>query len=193
MAFCLFAPAPVAACEPYTWGSDPDGFKLADGLRRAGAGVVLQEIPNPELPGRPLAVVLRIDESISGVSITRLRIEQDAGCEGFWYRTGDHVIAAIGGRAPTTGPPFDGISNYSVAVWVIRRGNVESGPAIRGRVPTTEKQLRALLNALPDTSTASLSAGNGETPKPVLLWFAAVLGALIGRRRARSRSGRDRA
>jgi hypothetical protein len=196
----ILGPSDVAACQPYTL-SGPDAFGLRNGVQWAAAGVVSREIENRELPGRPLAVVLTITKSIEGdASIHALRIDQDAGCDGFWYRLGDHVIAAIGNvqigvvpaRRNPLRPPFRGITNYAVAVWVIRDGRIdghERAPDIDGRVPTTEQQLLALLAALPDTSTISGESSTTEAPiSVVILSISAVLGAAIGWRRSQDAS-----
>jgi hypothetical protein len=90
LAFWCISPGNVEACEPYTILQDPDGFHLAHGLRWAASAIVVEEIENAETPGRPNAVILWIRETIVGDgSIGRLRIDQDDGCDGFWYRKGD--------------------------------------------------------------------------------------------------------
>lgn len=177
--FALSAPASALACLPYTHNGDQDGFKLADGVRWAFVADVVDEVQNPEVPGRPQALVLEVREVLVGdVSLTRLRIEQDDGCDGFWYRKGDRVIAAIG-QVHGIEPPFAGITNYNVAVWVIRDGAVDATirvPAIAGRVPETERELRALLGDLPDTATIQ-RASSLETPLPLLPFVA--MGAIL--------------
>jgi hypothetical protein len=194
IAFALVTAAPALACEPYTWAEDQDGYRLSHGVQWAFSGVVVEEEPNPEVPDRPSAVVLEVDETFVGdVSQSRLRIEQDAGCDGFWYQTGDHVIAAIG-RGPGLTPPFSGISNYQVAVWVIRDGTVDAtirAPWIGGRSPRTERQLRAELGALPDTATVDgATAPTMRSPAVPLLAMAAILtGFLSLRRRQRTDLG----
>ncbi len=176
----LAIPGTAYACEPYTFGDEEDWFRLSDGLQWSFAGVVTDEISNPEIPDRPQAVDLRIDETLIGrVSLARLRVVQDAGCDGFWYRQGDRVIAAIG-RMRGVRPPFEDITNYAVAVWVIRDGVIVPGlgphsrPWVAGQAPRTERQLRAWLLALPDTATAPPV----ESP-PIWSW-AVLLPALGG-------------
>jgi hypothetical protein len=174
------APGNVEACEPYTVLQDPDGFHLARGLRWAASAVVVEEIENPDIPDRPDAVILRIRETIVGDgSIGRLRIDQDDGCDGFWYRKGDAVIAAIG-RDVGYRPPFDGITNYAVAVWVIKGEDVDGRiavPRIDGRTPTTVAQLRAWLAQLPDTATAD---GMGRTEPDLGVVLSAIVAGLVG-------------
>ena len=188
-AIALAAPAASLACEPYTFGDDQDQFRLSHGVQWAFAGDVVEEVPNPEVPDRPLAVILEVRDAFVGdVSMPRLRIEQDDGCDGFWYQKGDRVIAAIG-RRPGIMPPFSGISNYQVAVWVIRDGKVDAtvrAPWIAGRSPQTERQLRAELAAMPDTATADALADQAtpSTAMP-LLALAAILTTMIASRRIR--------
>ena len=176
----LMAPAAALACLPYTHHGEPDGFKLAGGVRWAFVADVIDEVEDPDVPDRPHAMVLEVRESIAGdVSVTRLRIEQDDGCDGFWYRKGDRVIAAIG-RLPGIEPPFAGITNYAVAVWVIRDGAVDATireTSIDGRHPATERELRALLASLPDTATTEAPTSQ-TTPTPVAAWFVVMLGIL---------------
>jgi hypothetical protein len=194
--FALSAPASALACLPYTHHGDEDGFKLADGVRWAFVADVIDDVQNPEVPDRPQAMVLRVRELLAGdVSLTRLRIEQDDGCDGFWYRKGDLVIAAIG-RVRGIEPPFAGITNYNVAVWVIRDGAVDGTirvPAIAGRVPETERELRALLGDMPDTATIQ-RASPVETPLPFLPFLpfvavGAILTAVLTFRGVRRTSG----
>jgi hypothetical protein len=182
VAFALVTAAPTLACEPYTWADDQDGYRLSHGVQWAFSGEVVEEVPNPEVPDRPTAVVLEVSETFVGdVPQSSLRIEQDDGCDGFWYQTGDHVIAAIG-RGPSLTPPFGGITNYQVAVWVIRDGAVDStvrAPSIAGRSPETERQLRLALAALPDTSTLANVAAPASPPRAALfLALAAILTAV---------------
>jgi hypothetical protein len=191
LAFWTVSPSNVEACEPYTHLQEPDGFHLARGLRWAASAVVVEEIENPEIPDRPDAVILRIRETIVGDgSIGRLRIDQDDGCDGFWYRKGDAVIAAIG-RDVGYRPPFDGITNYAVAVWVIKGENVDGRiavPRIDGRSPTTVAQLRASLAGLPDTATAD-DPGHPVRDLGGVLWtiLAGLVGAcFVWRRMSRS-------
>lgn len=173
----LVAPTAAIACAPYTHVGDKDGFGLSRGVVWAFAGQVVEEMPNPELPDQPLAVVIEVRETIAGNrSQRRLRIEQDQGCDGFWYQTGDRVVAAIG-RRPGLDAPFAGITNYNVAVWVIRDGAVDGTirvPAIAGRVPETEHELRALLGELPDTATIKRGI-SGEMPLPLIPFVAMVV------------------
>jgi hypothetical protein len=172
---------------------DPDEFGLSRGAMWAFVGHVVEELPNPELPDQPLAVVIEVRETMVGdPSQRRLRIEQDQGCDGFWYQTGDKVIAAIG-RVPGLEAPFAGITNYNVAVWVIRDGAVDATirvPAIAGRVPETEGELRAWLADLPDTATIQ-RASPVETPLPLLPFVAmgAILTAVLTFRWVRRPSG----
>lgn len=180
LAIWCIAPGNVEACEPYTVLQDPDGFHLARGLRWAASAVVVEEIENPDIPDRPDAVILRIRETIVGDgSIGRLRIDQDGGCDGFWYQKGDTVVAAIG-RGVGYRPPFDGITNYAVAVWVIKGEDVDGRiavPRIDGRTPTTVAQLRAWLAQLPDSATAE------DTGHPTLDFggiLSAILAGLVG-------------
>ena len=189
-------PTAAYGCLPYTHLQDPDGFHLARGLRWAASGVVVEEIENPEIPNRPNAMILRIRETIVGDrSIGRLRIDQDDGCDGFWYRMGDRVIAAIG-TTPGVRPPFEGITNYTVAVWVIRDdGKVDSRiavPMINGRTPSTEAQLRALLAGLPDTATDDPPDGASQDWFVVVLTVATVIGAIAAWRRTGSIAGSAR-
>jgi hypothetical protein len=183
IAVALAAAVPAFACEPYTWAEDQDGYRLAHGVQWAFAGDVVEDVPNADTPNRPLAVVLKVRDTFVGdVSLSSLRIEQDAGCDGFWYEPGDHVIAAIG-RGPGLDPPFSGITNYQVAVWVIRDGTVDTtvqAPWIGGRSPRTEHQLRAELAALPDTATLDAPTSR-PTPLPAvpLLAMAAVLAVAL--------------
>jgi hypothetical protein len=196
----LAVPATALACTPYTFSDEEDGFRLSNGIRWAFTGVVAEEISNAELPGRPRAVALDIEETIAGsVSLARLWIEQDTGCDGFWYRKGERVIAAIG-RLPDVRPPFTGITNYQVAVWVLQDGElVDAPPAtgphwrpwIGGRAPESARQLRALLLAAPDTAigaapaTRAAPATPAPDPRPVILPIvtAAVFGLLVAARR----------
>ena len=197
-AVALAAPAASFACEPYTFEADQDQFRLSQGVQWAFAADVVEEVPNPEVPDRPMAVILEVRDAFVGdVSMPGLRIEQDDGCDGFWYQAGDRVIAAIG-RGPGLSPPFSGISNYQVAVWVIRDGKVDAtvrAPWVAGRSPQTERQLRAELAAMPDTATADAVAAPA-TPSSALalLAFAAILTAMftsrsIGRPRDGAREG----
>ena len=193
VAFALVTAAPALACEPYTWADDQDGYRLSDGVQWAFSGQVVEEVPNRELPDRPNAVVIEVGETFVGdVTQSSLRIEQDDGCDGFWYQTGDHVIAAIG-RGPGLTPPFSGITNYQVAVWVIRDGAVDStvrAPWIAGRSPETERQLRLALAALPDTATiADVAAPASPSRAAVLLVLSGILTAIAtfrGVRRTRT-------
>ena len=175
----LMKPSATMACAPYTSMGDPDEFKLSRGVIWALAGQVVEEVPNPELPDKPNAVVIEVRETIvGGLSQRRLRIEQDSGCDGFWYQTGDSVIAAIG-RSPGLEPPFAGITNYNVAVWVIRDGAVDGtirAPSIAGRIPETERELRILLGSLPDTATTQRAIAV-ETPMPV--WPFVTMGGIL--------------
>ena len=179
----LGLPAAATACAPYTHMGDEDGFGLARGVIWAFAGHVVEEVPNPEVPGRPNAVVIEVGETIVGsLSQGRLRIEQDQGCDGFWYQTGDRVVAAIG-RRPGLEPPFDGITNYNVAVWVIQGRAIDGTirvPSIAGRVPRTERELRSLLAELPDTATIRREVPP-EAPLPLLPFVAmgAILTAIL--------------
>lgn len=107
------------------------------------------------------------------------------------YRKGDRVAAAIG-LVPGIEPPFVGITNYRVAVWVIRDGAVDATirvPAIAGRVPETERELRALLGGLPDTATIE-RASSDDAPLPLLPFVAmgALLTAVLTNRRFRRRN-----
>lgn len=176
----LSAPAAALACLPYTHHGQPDGFKLADGVRWAFVADVIDEVANPDVPHRPHAMMLEVRETIAGdVSVTRLRIEQDDGCDGFWYRKGDRVIAAIG-QVPGIEPPFAGITNYAVAVWVIRDGAVDAtirDTLIGGRRPETERELRAVLAALPDTATIEAPT-SPATPTRLAGWFVVMFGIL---------------
>lgn len=186
------SPSAVYACLPYTILQEPDGFHLAQGLSWAASAVVVEEIENPEFANRPNAVILRIGETIVGErSIEKLRIDQDDGCDGFWYRKGDHVIAAIG-RTQRVRPHFDGITNYAVAVWVIRDDGRVDGriavPMINGRTPSTETQLRALLAGLPDTATDDPPDDASREWFVVVLSVAALIGATAAWRRT-ARSG----
>ena len=180
LAISVGSPDPVRACEPYTILQEPDGFRLAHGLRWAASAVVVGEIKNPEIAGRPDAVILRIHETIVGDgSIERLRINQDNGCDGFWYQKGDIVIAAIR-RDVRYRPPFDGVTNYGVAVWVIKGENVDGRiavPRIDGRTPTTVAQLRAWLAGLPDTATAD---DTGHPAPDLAAVLSAIVAGLVG-------------
>ena len=166
----LGVPAAALACAPYTHMGDDDGFGLSRGVVWAFAGQVVEEVSNPEVPGRANAAVIEVRETIIGsLSQRRLRIEQDQGCDGFWYQAGDSVVAAIG-RLPGLEPPFAGITNYNVAVWVIRDDAVDGTlrvPAIAGQLPETERELRSLLAELPDTATIQRSSP-AESPTPLL-------------------------
>jgi hypothetical protein len=206
-------PGPVLACEPYTLSENEDPFALAEGIQWAFAGVVVEEVPNPDIPDSPQAIVIGTDDVIVGSGdLGKLRIEQDAGCDGFWYRKGERVIAAVGSLADVH-PPFAGITNYQVAVWVIQDGQVtrlaapDTRASVGGRTPATEAELRALLTAAP---AASAPAGSpvavaptatpesptgaipGDTAAPLAVLLVAVaagLGALVvGRWLARRRS-----
>jgi hypothetical protein len=192
----LAVPSAALACAPYTFSDEEDGFRLSNGIQWAFAGVVAEEIPNAELPDQPRAVALDVEETIAGsVNLGRLWIEQDMGCDGFWYRKGDRVIAAIG-RLPDVRPPFVGITNYQVAVWVVAAGElVDASPAtgphwrpwVDGRAPESAKQLRTLLLAAPDTATdtirATPSTGSPDPWTVVLPIVAAVLGLTLAARR----------
>jgi hypothetical protein len=183
----LAFPATALACELYTFSDEDDWFQLSDGVQWAFVGDVVEEMTTSEIPDQPVAVVLSVRERIAGsVALRRLRIEQDPGCDPFWYRKGDQVVAAIGLR-PDLRPPFEGVTNYAVAVWVIRDGTVirrdgpHSRPWIGNRAPRTESELRAMLLALPDTAVEGRDAGTSET-LPVFLAAGLVLGAMVGRR-----------
>jgi hypothetical protein len=188
-AFVLVTAAPTLACEPYTWADDQDGYRLSHGVQWAFSGEVVEEVPNPEVPDRPTAFILEVRDAFVGdMPMSSLRIEQDDGCDGFWYQVGDRVIAAIG-RGPGLSAPFSGITNYQVAVWVIRDGKVDAtvrAPWIAGRSPQTERQLRAELADLPDTATADAMAAPA-TPSAALplLALAAILTAMFTSRRIR--------
>jgi hypothetical protein len=182
IAVALATAVPAFACEPYTWADDQDGYRLAHGVQWAFEGDVVEDVPNADTPNRPLAVMLKVRYTFVGdVSLASLRIEQDAGCDGFWYEPGDRVIAAIG-RGPGLDPPFSGITNYQVAVWVIRDGIVDTtvqAPWIGGRSPRTERQLRAELAALPDTATLDDTAPPPAPPMPSPAATLLVVGAIV--------------
>lgn len=173
-AFALAAPAASLACEPYTHADDEDWANLSDGVQWAFVGTVVDEVANPELPNHPQAMVIQVGETIAGGALlSRLRIEQDDGCDGFWYRKGDRVIGAIG-HLPEVSALFTGITNYQVAVWVIRDGRVDGTvrvPSIAGRHPETERDVRMLLGNLPDTATIP-PAISVEAPSPLMPFLA---------------------
>ena len=148
------------ACETYTFSDEEDWFGLSRGVQWAFTGTVDQAIPNPELPDKPTGMVLHVRETIAGSPVaSTLTVAQDAGCDGFWYEPGDRIVAAVGRQRNGPQPPFDGITNYSVAVWGIRDGRVSALDRLHGQVliddviPTTELQLKRLLAALPATDT----------------------------------------
>ena len=89
------------------------------------------------------------------------------------------MIAAIG-RDVGYGPPFDGITNYAVAVWVVKGENVDKRiavPRIDGRTPTTVAQLRAWLAGLPDTATAD---DTGYPARHLTGVLSAIVAGLVG-------------
>lgn len=206
-------PTPVLACEPYTLSENEDPFALEEGIQWAFAGEVVEEVPNPDIPDRPQAIFIRADEVIAGSGeLGQLRIEQDAGCDGFWYRKGEKVIAAVG-SLPGVHPPFAGITNYQVAVWVLKDEQVarlvapDTRASVGGRTPATAAELRGLLAGAPAASapagsgalvapTATTPPPNGAIPSenlaPVAVLFIAIaagLGALVvGRWLARRRT-----
>jgi hypothetical protein len=191
----LATPGATLACLPYTLSDEEDAFGLAKGIQWAAAGEVVEERSNPEVPDRPRSVVIAIRETITGPTfLTRLEILQDGGCDGFWYRTGDRVIAAIG-SLPGIRPPFTGITNYGIAVWVVRNGVVDATirvPLITGRSPTTERQVRSMLGELPDTATAGVGADAeslSRSPGPLFVVLAGVLTALLAIRGLAPRLG----
>jgi hypothetical protein len=173
----------AAACEPFTF--DDTGFGLERGIQWAFTGSVVREEPNEET-GRPNAVVIRVDKVLAGRHASReLRIQQDDGCDGFWYRLGDRVVVAVPfhpGFAHAPSPsdrlraPFENVTNYVIAVWVLDGERVVVGPgphswpAINGHSPKTFSKLEAALARLPDTSTAGPPAGGLDDP-----WIAVVL------------------
>jgi hypothetical protein len=166
-------PTPVLACEPYTLSENEDPFALAKGIQWAFAGEVVEEVPNPDIPDRPQAIVIGANELIVGSGdLAKLRIEQDDGCDGFWYRKGERVIAAVG-SLPGVHPPFAGVTNYQVAVWVLqdeqiaRLGAPDTRASVGGRTPTTETELRGLLAVAPTASApAGSAAGVAPTATP---------------------------
>jgi hypothetical protein len=195
----LIATAPAAlACETYTFGNNDLG--LDRGVAWAFEGTVASEEANPDtdvvVADRPLAVTIRVDRAIVGhAAVSELRIEQDPGCDGFWYRLGDHVVAAVPRyqpflAQPTTSaalrPPFPHITNYSVAVWVIDGSRVATGTAphsdlmIGGRTPRTLDQLIASLRGTPETSTEPvLPSPDGGSRAPYVLVISGACGALV--------------
>ena len=209
-------PTPVLACEPYTLMDNEDPFALAVGIQWAFAGEVVEEVLNPEIPDRPQAVVIRVVEDImASGDLGQLRIEQDAGCDGFWYRMGERVIAAVG-SLPGVHPPFAGITNYQVAVWVVEDGQVarlaapDTRASVGGRTPATETELRGLLATAPAAPASAGSPGaiapTGTLGSPIgavpsdnaalvavlFIAIAAGLGAVVAGRWL-ARCGRDRA
>jgi hypothetical protein len=188
MGTALGAPAAAVACETYVID---DSFGLEDGVQWAFAGHVESSIPNPEIQNRPQAVILAVDRTLVGsADLRELRVNQDDGCDGFWYGPGDELVAALG-NVPGLTPPFENATNYVVAVWVIRDGAILGGdrrvPLIRGQRPESEADLLRLIGAVPETDTAELPRSPskpGGLPNDLLV--VAAVGAAIGLRRFRS-------
>lgn len=163
----LASASAVMACETYTF--DNTAFRLENGIAWAFRGHVVREVIG-EIG--PTTVVIAVDRTLMGDASGReLSINQDAGCDGFWYHTGDSVIVALPRYPwfladPTQGepfrPPYPGLTNYSAAVWVLDGDRVVPGddgphswPAINGTSPRTVDALIRALRTLPDTATAS--------------------------------------
>lgn len=161
--------AAASACAPYTW--DEDSFGLDRGVAWAFRGHVIREVPGEV---GPVAMVIEVDRTLAGVAPSRRRlvIRQDQGCDGFVYQPGDEVIMAVPlyppgimevGPRDRIGPPYRDLSNYGVAAWVIRHGQVvRSTPGVQswadshGQRPTVAS-LVARLRHLPDTAATSAS------------------------------------
>jgi len=182
----LASASAVFACLPYTF--DDTGFGLERGVAWAFQGRVVHEVPGAT--GLPATVVIAVDRTLVGEgSGLELSVRQDDGCDGFWYGTGDSVIVAVprypGFIADPTPsdrlrPPYDGATNYLVAVWVLDGQRVVPGegphswPAVSGLRPKTVDEVVGTLRGLPDTSTASVPARDA-----VASWLVpALAGAL---------------
>jgi len=182
----LFAAAPAAACLPYTFADDE--WNLERGVRWAVRGTVIDEESNVELPGRPTAVIIRVDGSVVGrLGAAAIRIAQSDSCDGFWYGSGDTVIVALPAYDHWHEPPrplvvtLVELHSYGVAVWVLagERIAAEAGrsPMIDGRRLRTVDELVSALARLPDTATArppASPAGNGTAALPLLAGVGAL-------------------
>lgn len=201
----LVSATAVMACEPYTF--DNTEFRLEDGIAWAFRGHVVREVIGET--GRPTMVDIAVDQTLKGeASGSELSIRQDDGCDGFWYGTGDLVIVALPRYPwfladPTLGPPlrspYQGLTNYMAAVWVLDGDRVVPGddgphswPAINGTSPRTVDALIRVLGTLPDTATASLSTGTHAKSwlVPLVAGWLALGGAIwLVPRRVRRRMG----
>jgi hypothetical protein len=172
----LAAPSSVAACEAYTF--DDDQFGLERGVQWAFEGHVLTADLNAET-GQPTSVTIRVDSTLRGdPAQPDMTILQDNGCDGFWYRKGDDVVvavpyqpglAAMPSARTRLRPPFERVTNYQVAVWVLDGDRVVTGlgphswPEIEGRHPRSRSELRIALARLPDTSAVGTVSTNSRS------------------------------
>ena len=175
------------ACLTYTF--DDTGWGLERGVAWAFQGHVVREVSGEET-GRPEVVVIEVDRTLVGEGSGReLSVRQDDGCDGFWYGTGDSVIVAVArypgfiadpGPADRRRPPYDGLTNYEVAVWVLDGQRVIPGEgphswtAVNGIRPETADEVVSALRRLPDTATASVSA-----PDPDASWLVPALAGTL--------------
>ena len=196
----LVSATAVIACETYTF--DNTEFRLEHGIAWAFRGHVVREVIG-EIG--PTTVVIAVDQTLMGeASGSELSILQDAGCDGFWYGTGDLVIVALP-RYPwfplgePLRPPYQGLTNYMAAVWVLDGDRVVPGddgphswPALNGTSPRTVDALIRVLGTLPDTATASLVTATHTEGWLVTLvagWLAFGVAIWLVPRRVRRRKG----
>jgi hypothetical protein len=178
------------ACAPYAREA---GFGLERGVAWAIVGHVTREVAGET--GEPASVVIAVDRTLAGVSGGReLTIRQDDGCDGFWYRAGDRVIAAVP-RYPSfvsdpaasdlLRPPYLDLTNYVVAVWVLdgervaHEASQQFVPTVNGVSPSTAAELASLLIGIPDTATDEATAAGGGSSALLLAIVAAAAGTLI--------------
>jgi hypothetical protein len=201
----LASAAAVLACEPYTF--DDTGFRLERGIAWAFRGHVVREVIGET--GRPTTVVIAVDRTLAGTASGReLSIRQDDGCDGFWYHTGDSVVVAVPRYPGFAGdpvaadrlrPPYERLTNYVVAVWVLDGERVVPGmgphswPAIDGTSPATLGVLVSALAALPDTASAGPAtlSPTGTWLVPGAAGVLSFLAALAAGAERRGRSARQ--
>jgi hypothetical protein len=182
----LTAAGPAAACLPYTF--DDDEWNLELGVRWAVRGTVIDQEQNDDLPGRPHAMIIRIDGAVVGSLAERtIRIAQADSCDGFWYGPGDSVIVALPAYDHWHEPPrplavtLDDLENDTMPVWRLDGDRVLAAtgrsPRIDGRRLGTVDELVAALVRLPDTATASPPeppTGNATAALSLLAGAAAI-------------------
>lgn len=180
----LASASAVAACELYTF--DDTSFGLERGVAWAFQGHVVREVSGET--GRPEVVVIEADRTLVGEGSGReLSVRQDDGCDGFWYGTGDSVIVAVPRYpgfiadpvpADRLRPPYDGVTNYLVAVWVLDGQRVIPGegphswPAVNGIRPETADEVVSALSGLPDTASV-------PAPDPDASWLVPALAGTL--------------